>query len=149
MARGTVNGSALNTILVNAGPITHGIGATSNILVASTLPISVRQASSAVLASYLTASGLARLRSPALASATASLFAVNVARRRIGMSSASILALSGAAAMRRRAQITSTQPIAFSGGGVLWWQFRQRAARGRIISVPLEHPSRIVTRRGA
>jgi len=148
MSRGTINGDVLNTFALNEGQVTHEASAVAAMALGATCRASQKHSARAAMTGALNHTAQARRRQLFTANAALAVGATALARRRIGLESSSSLALAHVAAATRRAQFAASDRIDLSGGATLFWRYRQRAPRERVLIVPLDQPGRIFTSRG-
>ncbi len=148
MSRGTINGDVLNAFAINAGQVTHEASAAVAMVLGSAIRFSQIHSARAAQSASFAHVALARRRQLLRATAAAVFSNTAVARRRTGLVSASGLTLAHVAAATRRAQFAANAPIVFGGSAGLFWRYRQRAPRERVVTVPLDQSSRLFTSRG-
>lgn len=148
MSRGTINGDVLNAFAINAGQVTHEASAAVAMVLGASARASQTHSAAAAISATINHTAVARRRQPFAASTPIAIGSTVLARRRTGLESSSSLALAHATAATRRAQFAASDRIEISGGATLFWRYRQRAPRERVLIVPLDQSGRLFTSRG-
>lgn len=148
MSRGTINGDVLNAFALNAGQTTHEASAAAAMALGVTARASQIHSAPAAMAATFSHTAQARRRQFFAGTAALALTGSALARRRTGLAASSSIVLAHVAAATRRAQFAAAGRIQFDGAAPLFWRYRQRAPRERVLIVPLDQSSRLFTSRG-